>query len=353
MGLPAQSGGLHIINRFKAGDPRNDIPPLGVAGNYQVTFVLGRPGYSLLPEGQFSFVGGLQGDSHLAITRPAFTPPNDPDADHIRVYGRTEDGDFTFEGYPNERGFLGKLQSFPFAANDRNDAERKAYRALAGSLSNWSIHLDIPLEICQVETVELATGNVQMSLTNPYWEAPFAVTPTAEMKAEFRGYASLYREALGSSSAIYRFLCLYKIIEGVQARRRRMEREAKRQGTAFATIREVMPTTDEEISTWLDAIFPVRRKWDRMVLDSAVPSEARGKAFSEVVATILHLLRVNVAHALISKSGELTMSADELLHTQQVNKWLSATKCIARRMLKNEFSSEFLSYVRNDGSFVR
>lgn len=59
MGLPAQSGGLHIINRFKAGDPRNDIPPLGVAGNYQVTFVLGRPGYSLLPEGQFSFAGGL------------------------------------------------------------------------------------------------------------------------------------------------------------------------------------------------------------------------------------------------------------------------------------------------------
>jgi len=42
-----------------------------------------------------------------------------------------------------------------------------------------------------------------------------------------------------------------------------------------------------------------------------------------------------------------------LLHTQQVSRWLSATKCIARRMLKNEFPSEFLSYVRDDGSFVR
>jgi SEC-C motif-containing protein len=55
MGLPAQSGALHVINQFKEGDPRNNALPQGVPGNYQVTFVLARPGYSLLPEGKFSF----------------------------------------------------------------------------------------------------------------------------------------------------------------------------------------------------------------------------------------------------------------------------------------------------------
>jgi methylamine utilization protein MauJ len=212
--------------------------------------------------------------------------------------------------------------------------------------------LDIPLEIYQVETAELTTGNVQMSLTNPYWEAPFAVVPTSEMKAAFRRYASLYREALGSSSAIYRFPCFYKVIEGIQARRTLMAREAKRQGVPYTVHHEVFPTIDEEISTWLDAIFPVRRKWDKLTLDSAVPLEARGKDFSHVIVDILNPLRVNVAHALFSKLEELELSADELLHTQQVDKWLSTTKCIARRMLKTEFPSKFLSYVREDGSFV-
>jgi hypothetical protein len=353
IGMPGEPGDLVAINRFKGTDPRNNAPLQGAPGDYQVTFVLCRPGYKLLPETEVSFATGLTGDSHLAITKPAFTPPGNPDADQIKIYGRTEDGVFTFTGYPNKKGFLGKLISDPFKALDRQDAKRKAYRALAPSLSNWSVHLDIPLEVFQVDCTEISTGNSQVSHTNPYWEVPFAITPTAELKANFRGYAGLYREALASSSTVYRFLCFYKIIEGLRARRKRLERDAKKKGIAIGATVETLPKDAPGIAGWLNAIFPILSgRWDPMAIDSSVPPEVRGQEISDVIEKILKPLRGNIAHALSDESEELTMNADELLHTQQVNKWLGLTKCIVRRMLKNDFPGDFLSYLREDGTII-
>lgn len=355
MGLPGDAGELVAINRFKGNDPRNSAPLSGSPGDYRVTFVLWRPGYNPVPEGQYSFATNLTGDSHLAITKPAFTPPGNSDADQILIYAKTDDGAFTFTGYPNSRGFLGKLITHPFKALDRQDAKRKAYRALAGSLSSWSVHLDVPIAVYQVDTEEIATGNTQMSQTNPYLEAPFSVTPNAALKADFRGYAGLYREALASNSTVYRFLCIYKIIEGLRARRKRKEREAKRQGKSIPAINEVLPASAADVAKWLNAIFPIRRslQWDAMSLESAVPPEVFGKEFSTVINKILDPLRNNIAHALaFPKTDELTMSTDELLHTEQVNKWLALTKCIVRRMLKTDFPAEFLPYLDDNGNLL-
>ncbi len=241
MGLPGHHQQIHIVNQFKGDDPRNTAPLGGSPGEYEVTFVLGRPGFSLQPEGHASFANGLKGDSHLAITKPAFTPPGNPDATEIRIYAHTEDGYFVFSGYPNDKGFLGKLVSTPFRADNRHDAEHKAFRAIAPALSNWSAHLDIPLEIAERETKEVVTGNTQMSFVPPFIEAPFAATPTDQPSNEFRGYISLYREALSSSSTVYSFLCFYKIIEGLRARRTRLERAARRSRTSYSIPSEVFP----------------------------------------------------------------------------------------------------------------
>lgn len=89
-----------------------------------------------------------------------------------------------------------------------------------------------------------------------------------------------------------------------------------------------------------------------MALDSIFRPEVLGKKFGDVIDQILVPLRVDIAHALSLQSGELTLSADELLHTQRVNNWLPLTKCIARRMLKDEFPAEFLSYLREDGTII-
>jgi len=44
-------------------------------------------------------------------------------------------------------------------------------------------------------------------------------------------------------------------------------------------------------------------------------------------------------------SGELGMSADDLLKAGTVDHWLPVTRTIVRRMLKNDFSDEFLSHL--------
>ena len=140
-GLPGQAQKIIVVMQYRdPNDPRNLGGPRGLPGQYRVTFVLSRPGIPLTPENQYSFASGLRGDSHLAVTRPAFLPPGNPDADRLLINGISPDGQFQFTGLPNERGFLGKIVSEPFNANGFSDAELKAYRALVPTLSNWSVH---------------------------------------------------------------------------------------------------------------------------------------------------------------------------------------------------------------------
>ena len=295
---------------------------------------------------------GLRGDSHLAIAKPAFSPPGNPDADRIKIWGTTEDGNFEFSGLPNERGFLGKFVSEPFEANSFHDAERKGYRALASSLSNWAVHLDIPLYVVQVESVEVRTGNSQTSILIPHFEVPLAIMPTANLQPEFRGYASLYREALNSNSSVYQFLCLFKMIEAMLKRRGRLGAEARKSGRLLKREHETIPASPDAAIGWLNAIFPIRRDWDSMALASIFPNEVLGKSCKHVIDKVLYPLRVDIAHAISEQSGELTLNVDELLHTQNLHKWLPLTKCIVRRMLKNDFPADFLPYLREDGTVV-
>lgn len=52
-------------------------------------------------------------------------------------------------------------------AGDFRDAENKAYRALAPSLSNWAVHLDVPAQIWRIHVTELSSNNQQISIVNP------------------------------------------------------------------------------------------------------------------------------------------------------------------------------------------
>jgi hypothetical protein len=119
-----------------------------------------------------SFEEHLQADSHRAITKPAFIPPGNEDVAQVRFYAQTDAGQLTFTGYPNEKGFLSKLKT-EFEANNFEDAEQRAYRALAPSVSNITIQLDIPLHIYQIDSRELRTGNSRMSYSVPFRKAPF------------------------------------------------------------------------------------------------------------------------------------------------------------------------------------
>ncbi len=345
VGFPGTYQTLHMLYRFKGDDPRNSLPLGGTPGLYEVTFILHRPGYKLQQEHQLSFSSGLRGDSHLAISKPAFLPPGNPDADQIVIYGTTEDGQFQFTGYPNEKGYLGKMVTAPFQAKDRGHAEEIAYRAIAAPLSNMSIHLDLPLEIGYRETKELSNGSISISLMSPYLEAPMAIQPTSNAGPEFRSFAALYREALNTNSPVYQFLCLFKILEALRARRTRLARDAKKNNTTYTAPDETLPSTHAEIKVWLEGLFYIRRPFDLSTLDSAVPQDLRGQKASDVIENVLNPLRVKVAHALFGNGGELPLSSDDLLHTHTITSRLLITKCLVRRLLKSDFPNDFLNHL--------
>ena len=350
MGMPGQSHHIIVVAQFAdPNDPRNASGPAGQPGRYKVVFVFSRPGYPLSPENRMAFSKDLKGDSHLAILPPAFVTPENKNSTQIRIRAQTSDGQLIFDGYPNERGFLGKIVLESIDAQGFDDAELNAYRALAPSLSNWSLQRDVPMHISQTDSTEIATGNSRTSLVNPYLEAAWAVPGSGTMTDEFRPYASFYREALSSNSAAYQFLCFFKMIEGIQARRGRLNAAAREENREPRRIIERLPSDTAACEGWLKAIFYGRPDWDQMSLEEIFPREVVGNKISRVVESHLRPLRVKVAHAILD-SGEPTLVADEGLDIQKIMKWLPFTKCIVRRMLKNEFPADFLPFVAEDGT---
>lgn len=336
----------HIIARPQyrdPNDPRNLGGPAGLPGQYKAVFTFSRPGFSLLPEMEYSFADGLQGDSHLAITKPAHSEPNSPDADQVRIYARTPDANFVFTGYPNAKGFLAKIELASFDASHFGDATLKAYRALASGLSNISVYLDIPLHIYQMDITELRTNSVKMSLLGAHTEIPLSMIPTDVMTEEFRRYASLYREALNSNSPNYQFLCYYKIIEGIRKRQERLVLEAKARGETIATRpRLIIPIEAEDQIKWLNSIFPVRQTWDSTALELIFPAKSLGKKVNKIIDGELDSIRNKIAHTVL-RSGEPTISIDEGLDMDLVTGWLPLGKCIARLLIKTEFPDVFNS----------
>jgi hypothetical protein len=350
IGMPGQVHHIIFVGRFAdPNDQRNVSGPSGQPGRYKVVFVFSRPGYPLVPENQTVFSNELRGDSHLAILPPAFVSPQNEGATQIRIYANLSLEQLVFEGYPNEKGFLGKIVLESIEAQGFADAELKAYRALAPSLSNWSLVRDVPMHIAQIDSTEIATGNARTSIVNPYLQAAWAVPGTGTMSEEFRRYASLYREALSSNSSAYQFLCFFKMIEAIMARRGRLNAEARREGRAPRRSIERLPSDLASREVWLRAIFYGRPDWDPMSLDEIFPPDVLGKKMSRIVDSELRPLRVKIAHAILD-SGEPTLMADEGLDLEKITKWLPLTKCVVRRMLKDEFPAEFLPFLSEDGT---
>ena len=318
-GLPGMPDYLTVV--FAVGDKPLGSPD-GGPGKYKAVFTLHRPAFRLLPERQNSFERGLVGDSHLAITKPAYEPPGNRDATEIRAaltIPVAEGQEYRVRGLPNEKGFLGKLEVASFEADSFNDAHAKAYRVVALVLSDFSIQLDIPLRMFQVDLTELSTESCRASSINPFFETPCVVSPRISTTPEFRAYASLYRAGLNSNSLLYQFLCFYKITEGIRKKRVARSREAKRRGQPYQLPVEVVPQSEEAFAPWLDAIFPVHPKWDEFHLDAVFRKETLGRTFEDLVGGEAPMTKIRnaIGHAFTASSGKDITNLDEIdLHIE-------------------------------------
>jgi len=349
IGFPGEGQGILAVPHY-IGDKAhlNAHGPNGAPGQYSVAFVLARPNSRNFLEHEIKFADDLHGDSHLAIAKPAVINHIDPD--QILMSYKTAAGSILFRGYPNKEGFLGKLITDPFHAANRIVAHRNASTAIQGLLSNLSSQLDIPLIIEHVEVTELATKAKGISFVAPFPAAAMAVQGAGAFNdREFEHAVALYREEINSNTPIYRFLCFYKILELSRKRRKRLGMK-HRASLKQPRPGEQIPVHEKQaMEEWLNAIFYADRDWDEGIFNQVFIPEAVGKKINNLVDNELRTMRGKVAHGILDDGEFLLLDKEE--ERELVSRWLPLMRCMARRVMKNDFSG-YLQYLGEDGSIT-
>jgi hypothetical protein len=343
-GFPGQNQHYTIVNQFRNGRPSH---PAGHPGQYKVVFVFSRPGRAPRSDRDLSFNLASEGDSHLSINAPQVLPRGTEGENVIALHlehthrGRT----VKLVCGPNAQGFVASAEA-ELSASSFQEAEVEASRALTPALSMWSATLNIPLHIHQVEVTELRTGNVRLSVTTPYYDAPAGMVSQSGLNEDFLWFAALYREATNTNSPLYRFLCIYKIIEGIVVRRAATK--------VYPRVKERVPDDPAHFNQWLDALFPVRpAQWDAMALDSVFTAEALGRTVGDIRDKYLRPIRNDIGHLFGESEGtnpKARLWIDDPQQTIKVHHWLPLATCIARLMLKNEFPGVFLAFLDERGN---
>jgi len=338
-GFPGEQQHISVVNEFA---PHQPSSPDGHEGDYQVVFVLSRPAHAPTTERELSFDLGARGDSHMLVA-PSFShqPEETRNAVQMKISAAFEGRRFAFTGHHNTRGHLSRFET-TLRAKSFDEANLVGSGGLSPFLSFWSATQNMPVYVQQVEITELRTGNRRVTFNMPFLDAPPPATPP-QITTQFLWFAALYREATNTNSPLYRFLCLYKIIEGVGARRTAMK--------ARRTIVERIPDQPGDFNGWLNSLFPVRpQSWDLMALDSVFVPEARGRTIGEIRERYLRPLRNDVGH--MFERDALRMWIDDPGQTARVHYWLPITTCIARLLMKTEFPRDFLPRLGHDGREV-
>ncbi|HEX4031754.1 MAG TPA: methylamine utilization protein MauJ [Terracidiphilus sp.] len=315
--------------------------PLSGPGKFRVQFLLARPGRLKFSEHEPSFLSNVVGDSHLGIARPASQRISNDDVVGMVLQARGDNWQIEFKCVINEGGYVGKIVVEELAANNYGHAESVAYQALSTFLSSWSVILDIPVFIETIQVTDLTTHTDMLRVCAPYIEMKPGAGLTVAFSEEFRHYASVYREGMNSNSPFYRFLCFYKIVESIYARRSENAKQAKRRGEQPRKYTEDIPLSKEAVKGLLGLLYPWRTDWDDdLTINQILPTEAHGKRFRNLRENYLEPLRNRIAHALM-RSGVIETVADRLEDINGVTKWLPLLRIWVRLLLKVEFPTEF------------
>lgn len=327
-------------------DPNHELHQevQGSKGEYKVVFTLSRPGVSLSSDSDSYFISeNLEGNSHLAIAKPAHPHPDSSKVAIGILKSKIHNKELTFICSPNSKGFLGKIELETIEANNYTDATLTAVRGILPVLSEISYRYDVPLNIYQIDAIEVKTKSRIIVTYNKFKETPFWNEKEREFNKDFLKYASYYREGLTSNSISYQFLCYYKIIEGIRARRSRIIEEARREKREIPEkLKERIPTTGKEKKDWLNSLFIAPQEWDEMALNSVFINEIENKSIGNLISkqSELHKLRLKIAHSILD-NDEPALSIDDVIDVEHLHKWLPVAKFIARYLLNREFPDKY------------
>src|ERR1700682_2891568 len=327
LGLPGQYMFFRFEPIFPDGDPRCGKPPIGP---FDITYTLARPGHLPSPDSNLQPEENHEGDSHLAIARPAI--PHD--AKYYRIESIVNGKLLRADGIPNKRGFLGKIRITGVDAPDAYAAEELTYGLVSPPLSHIAMKLDIPLFLWQVDIRDVPTGNYYMRYAAPHQPGRMA-NVEALYDPEAAAILSIYREALNSNTPVFQFLCYYKIIERLLQRRGELSVKEKAAGGQPTHAKLLVPLEPKELREWLASVWPSGIAWSEQQIDEAIRKECRGRSVSDIRDRNLQPLRDSVAHDLF-EAGSISYSIDDPESVKRINKWLSTAKTLARFIMNTD-----------------
>jgi hypothetical protein len=325
MGPPFGYKNFAVVPVFdKSEGGENDTKPVGKPGNYKVTFFLARPEVSLSGVG-LSETEGVFGDSSLVITSPE--PRSPKSTDHLIVEAHDSgEAPLTFQLWPNKYGRLSRID-IEMQAKNHEAARNRAYKGLLPFLSVLSFEHDIPLEIKKTETFEIKTGGQQLEFRMFFKPVGFNGSKGGAKSIDIRTLMSHYREALNSTSINYSFLCFYRILEAIYAKREKLISEKK-----------VRFEFQRENRLKLEDLQGLSKHMDDY-------QEFVGKKFGNIFEKELTPLRIRIAHGLVTLQGLFDNTADDVALRDRASHLIPIAQILARIEIQNELSKKEVARV--------
>lgn len=291
-----------------------------------VTLVLAKP--SCIPDSHaITRVAELEGDSHLAICRPAVAVDSPNRSLTFQFYGNG--GTSVAVGSANSEGRLGKIVLGNLAAKDAYECEVAALTLLNPLLSHLAHENGTPLYVWQIH---IAPASDVRNFVRVH--APFSAKRHGNRQhvfpEEYQHLGAAYREGLNllDLSPLFAFLSFYKVVEGgkaVQDRLLSVQIETRE--------RQRVPQTYEDAANWIARYLRTDCP-SETAIDKWIPRIARGQKYSWVLEQ-MRAIRNRVAHGLVDPDDPCkgVSSADDPQLLRDVEQWLPLLRAFASRVL--------------------
>ena len=287
-----------------------------------VTVILARP--DSLPDPRWlRSASEIEGDSHIAICRPATEVDVPTRRLTFELYDESQNTVILL-GLANPAGYLGKFVLLERAEANVHFCEIAAMQIILPIMSQLSYQNDVPLFVWQIHVAPAGTAQIFVRVAVPFLPKRNGNRHHL-VPSKFFKVTSAYREGLSliQISPLFAFLLFYRVIEACTSLRTIPE-------TSSPAVKQRIPGDWEQIRTWLaeSLSMPPPSLQDALAV---VPEEALGKKYRWIINE-LREIRNRVAHGLVDENQEISSVDDPVLRIK-VGRWMTVCRCLARAAL--------------------
>ena len=289
--------------------------PGGDHGQYKVEFVLGVSTFQI-ENVRVSFEA--QGDSFIQFRNPKTNHPDE--VVEVRIQARGPNGEQGLARIVcNAQGRMSKVIFDDLIADNRFSAEKIAYLLIAPILSWISYAYDVPVQIVQINTIELSTSvyatTTWMSPKIKGMDTKFEI-PAIPHNPRLLECIGQYREGITTTNEFYSFLCFWKAFEGAEHIRTKLDQYIHRGSITGLPQRQLnIPGVPDVIDRFPNFV---------------------GKRIGYVREQFRKVRRDAIAHLDIS-SGTFA-SAHSLEELNEIRRALPVMRLVAKSAISNELT---------------